>query len=258
MAAATDLNWKRPWQDTTTTGGSEVTAAAGAPRHDLENLALASPYYNTFNQRSQARQPGIELERALSPVGPSPAPGQSVGQYQPVRRDSADVSAHSSRASPTILYNPYKRRCTHKPDDGEDMPRLNTDVRPYPEGFVAPRSSFSSTSATDGDDARRRHALGMVPQRPEDMALSRGLASMSTSDTRLMHGGGTLRDRRFSRAGTDSDGCTTCDRASNVAPQIARGLETLHGQLKLVLARDHAKQALSRVGVPRPRRECPC
>ena len=241
MAAATGLSWKRPWQETSDAG-------VGTPKDDLaENLALASPFYNTFNQRTpshpQSERP--EYEPTQLPIAHLLVHDRLHGEYSPSRRDQAEWPLQARGPS---LQNPYKRRCLQRQDGTEDMPKLRSTARAGAEATLTPRASLSSASAAETDDAHQKSYSRVAFQRRNDSVVSRDFAGGSVSTDRRLSGlAPTDAEDENTRGRGESDSCLTCDRASSVAPQIARGLETLHGQLRLVLARDQANQASLRV-----------
>ena len=269
MATATGISWTRPWQDTTGTITAGATAALpsagqnqaerghaaieGAPGA-VANLVRTSPYYSIFNQKSPGHPPtasslsGSAPERYSTEVASSPrsprdqactsAPKEPSIQEQPHFPEAARLASGDQllqhAASPPPFPHPYKRRRLLDPDGGSpDMPQFRTEPHSSAD---TPRASISSASAADGDDVRQRGEARALYQRREDAALARGQRGPPSSAWAVTVDSSHEHARR--RLSTDS--CQTCDRASSKAPEIARGLQTLHGQLKQVLAREQS------------------
>ena len=196
---------------------------------------LASPYYNTFNQRTlgqgHAQQLPPRHENSASPADSSPSYGRPP---PPLDQYTTAPGPALTAADWTSSPNPHKRRRIQE-EAAEDMPHLKRSGHAHVDRVATPGANGSSTLLAENDDTRRREY--QIPHHPpEELSRPQGMASISTSSNRVIPSWPPPQEERGHSH--DSGSCSTCDRASNVAPQIARGLETLHGQLKMVIARD--------------------
>ena len=242
-ATTTSFSWKRPWQD-----DAQTLGASDEERALADNLTFVTPWpqHRLQQPRPPAHAPIPDHAAAAPPTTAHASAHDSASTstiHKYTTRPSPDFPSPSGPQHQAAPGNPSKRRRLDWPDAAADMPRIRTtDLRGGPR---TPRGSLSSASAAEKEDTRRKSDAATPRQRTEESVLARRLANVSTMDSRqssvwaaaVSPEEDPLHDRVV------GESCSTCDRASSVAPQIARGLETLHGQLQAVLARNQAQQA---------------
>ena len=242
--AAPNIQWKRPWVEKEENGGPPQVTGLGLNLIAAPSVPV-SPH-ELPNSRSQG--PGFEGRELInsrqyggsSSFVPSPQWYQNPGYV----RDDRSKNYYSVPPIP----EPNKRPCLEaraSRDASSAALSVSSDVPGRLElGYQirgsanVPTSEFVNGSRFEAHTDSRSllhntsvpgHFTGQL-QNPND------LVKPILAGHDIVH-----------TESKTSKQCSTCQKAGDVAPRVAKGLERLHGQLRMVLAQDKVNQPVGGV-----------
>ena len=248
--ATSSMNGKRPWVDDDGDRSSRFQ-----PVHPLKYDAQQSPRAYSPSQQKLgnycASRDGDSTAQVChvrgdgsSSVRPKPPPQHAVDKGS---RKSSDAHSSSSMQSTS-----NKRQCLEASSCHETRPTRPTLPQSPTDRYGRRAETYrppplSKIDVTAQFGMAETYKSGYGQQYSQRSSFDSGSASTEQGPV-----SGTVRNDAPDQVGPGVEleggkNCTGCTRAGQVVPRIARGLESLHQQLKLVLTKDKVLEGQSGV-----------